>query len=328
MTSKQKFVKYLATALAVLLIIVIAGGIIAGIMFLTGVFPKSEKPAPAVTASPYRDEPSSSVLGKKDRDSQSSSGHSSKGNHASDDFISKSYTFQEIENITVDTSVYSVFFIPGSGKDIVVELTNVHKDYLVEKKNHTLVLKDPDMDFHSFNQNHFFDLLENAGKERKATIQITLPKDFIANEIELDGGVGDITLEKVTAKELDIDAGTGNINGFQVTAESVDIDGGTGNMEFTDSAFGDTDIDAGVGNVIFSGTAHGRTTIDCGVGNTKFSLSDSKNNYALSLEKGLGTIRLNGDKVKFEDNYSENSGAPYSLNITGGVGNVTIDFAD
>lgn len=302
MTNQQKFIKYLATTLAILLIVGIIGGVVTGIFFLTGITVNDNDSSEPFTA---------------------------------EDFISASYTFQDIENIEVDASIYSVYFLQGNGDDIEIELTNVYKGYTVKQKKNTLCLEEPEMHIDNFGLDHFFNLLDNAGKEKKASIKITLPENFEANKIELDGGVGNINLENVTARSLNIDAGVGDIDGFQITAETTDIDGGTGNIAFTSSAFGNTEIDCGVGNVTFWGTLHGHTSIDCGVGNTNVSLSDSRDNYRLSLEKGLGNIKLNGDKIKvagdtleLDGGYTENAGAPYFLDITGGVGDITIDFAD
>lgn len=317
MTNQQKFIKYLATTLAILLIVGIIGGVVTGILFLT-VGDSDSHTSQSINYS-KNDSDSSGVVIRDDGSSEPIS---------AEDYICASYTFQDVENIEVDTSIYSVYFLQGSGDTIDVELTNVHKYYTVTQKKNTLSLKEPEMRFDNFGLDRLLNILDNAGKERKASIKITLPENFKAHKIELDGGVGNIELENVTTESLDIDAGVGNIKGFQITADTADIDAGTGDIKFTSSSFGNTEIDCGVGNLTFFGTFHGHTSISCGVGNTNISLSDTRDNYRLSLEKGLGSIKLNGDKIKINGSYTENSGAPYFLDITGGVGDITIDFAD
>lgn len=306
MNTQQKFIKYLATTLAVLLIVAIIGGVVTGILFLTGVYPQSGG---------YHSHRFNGLI------------TDSSGNYDIDDFSDREFSFSGIQNIELDASIYSVYFKKDDVNEVQVNLYNVYNGYIVEQDGNTLILEEPDT-FRNFSLNNLFDLLDNANRQHKASIHITVPQDFTAGDIELDGGVGNIELEQLTTEHLDIDAGVGDIKGFQVTASSADIDGGTGNIKFTSSVFGNTEIDSGVGNVTFNGTLQGHTSIDCGVGNTELSLSDVRENYYLSLEKGLGTMTLNGSKIKFDDTYTENPGAPYSLEVSGGVGNITINFAD
>lgn len=313
MNTQQKFVKYLATTLAILLIVAIIGGIVTGVLFLTGVYsPGSHNQG---------NHSGIFITGSSDNNNKN---HSS---YTAEDFSDREFSFSGIQNIELDASIYSVYFKKDDVSEIQVALYNVYNGYIVKQDGNTLVLEEPD-NFRNFSLNNLFDLLDNANRQHNASIHITVPQDFSAKKVELDGGVGNIDLENLTADHLDIDAGVGDIKGFQITASSADIDGGTGNIKFTSSAFGNTEIDSGVGNVIFSGTLQGHASIDCGVGNTELSLSDSRESYYLSLEKGLGTMTLNGSKVKFYDTYTENPGAPYSLEVNGGVGNITIDFAD
>ncbi|KSV59724.1 DUF4097 family beta strand repeat-containing protein [Acetivibrio ethanolgignens] len=313
MNTQQKFVKYLATTLAILLIAAIIGGIVTSVLFLTGVYSPD---------SHYQGHHSGILI----TDSFDSS-NKNRGRYTATDFSDRELSFSGIQNIKLDASIYSVYLKKDDVNEIQVELHNVYNGYIVKQDGNTLILEEPNS-FRNFSLNNLFDLLDNANKQRNASIHITVPQDFTAKEVELNGGVGNIELEKLAMEHLDIDAGVGDIKGFQVTASSADIDGGTGNIKFTSSAFGNAEIDSGVGNVIFSGTLQGHTSINCGVGNTELSLSDSRENYYLSLEKGLGTMTLNGNKIKFDDTYTENPGAPYSLEVSGGVGNITIDFAD
>lgn len=294
MNTQQKFVKYLAVTLAILLITALIGGIVAGVLFLTGVYsPGSQNTKPS---------PNNTLISSFDQ------GNKNKNNYTAEDFSDRKFSFSEIENIELDSSIYTISFKKGDVDQIQIALRNVYTGYIVKQNGNTLILEEPDS-FRNFSLNNLFDLLDNTDRQLEASICITVPQDFTAKKIELDGGVGNIDLENLAAEHLDIDAGVGDIKGFQVKASSVDIDGGVGNINFTDSSFD-------------------KATIDSGVGNTKLSLSAPMDSYRLSLEKGLGTIKLNGNILKFDDTYNENPKAPYSLEINGGVGNITINFAD
>lgn len=345
MNTKQKFTKYLATTLAVLLIVAIIGGIVSGVLFLTGVLPSgnhnSHRNSNVVLEDRDDDEDDED---EEDNDSflgglvdgivKSASkgvmtapdGKGGRRNLTADDFSSRNFSFQNVENIEIDSSIYTISFSKGPVSDVQVELTNVYNGYTVEQEGNTLKLEEPD-NLRNFNLGSLFDLLDGVGIPRAASITITVPEDFAAQEIELDGGIGDITLKDIAANILNIDAGVGDIKGSRISVDNLDIDGGTGNIKLTDTSLGNTEIDAGVGNITIYGSLHGHATIDCGVGNISLSLNDSRDKYSLILDKGLGSMKLDGSKVKFDDTYSENPGAPYSLDISGGVGNITIDFA-
>lgn len=279
MNTQQKFVKYLATALAIILIITIISGSIIGILFLTNIIPNSNNAPTANIEKIFIDD---------------NSGHRSSGHHDAltiEDFSSHSYSFDNIKNIELDASIYSISFSKGNTDKIIVDLTNVHNDYTVEQTGDTLILDSSYVDA-SVGLDNFFDLLDNASINFKndASIRITLPENFKANKIELDGGVGNIVLNDLCTEILEIDAGVGNITGTGILATSSDI--------------------------------------DCGVGNITLDFADSRDNYFLSLEKGLGSLKIDGQSMGINDSYSENHGATNTLNISGGIGDVTISFAN
>lgn len=366
MSSKQKLVKIFATGLAVFLIISIISGIVCGVMFLFGAFPSGNhnqnlRPGTAQYEEDEDDDDEEdddddydyeeAVYEEEDKgivgnfindvvdgivdsalfysgksDATVPDGKGGRRKLSANDFSSRSYTFQDIQEIEIDSSIYSVSFAKGDVSSIQVELTNVYNGYTVEQAGDTLKMEEPS-NIKGLTLDRLFDLLDGMGQKREASISITVPENFTANKVELDGGIGNIRIEDLSTEYLEIDTGVGDIKCSRIIANTADIDGGTGNASFIDSAFGNTDIDCGVGNVTFSGTLHGEVSIDCGVGNTKLSLSDSRDNYYLVLEKGLGTVTLDGNKLKFSDSYEENANAPYLLDINGGVGNITIDFA-
>ncbi|MEG2774365.1 MAG: hypothetical protein RR906_03065, partial [Acetivibrio sp.] len=63
----------------------------------------------------------------------------------------------------------------------------------------------------------------------------------------------------------------------------------------------------------------------CGVGSTYLQLEDSQDAYHLAIEKGLGSITINGSSYSSVN--SNSASASNSLSIEGGIGNVSIDFA-
>lgn len=112
---------------------------------------------------------------------------------------------------------------------------------------------------------------------------LTLPEDVSLDELNLEVGSGDVSIESVNAKETSIDCGSGDIVMDKLTAHDTDIDCGSGNIDikFTGKKeLYNYEIDCGSGDIIigtehFSGSEYehenhsgsGNIEIDCGSGN-------------------------------------------------------------
>lgn len=160
----------------------------------------------------------------------------------------------------------------------------------------------------------------NISKENTVLLQI--PQNITLNNIKINSGAGAITLNNITSQYLDLDLGAGrvNINNIKVTNEA-DIDAGAGNLSMTNYYINKLDLDLGVGNTTLEGLLGSKSKIDCGVGSLSLTIPASLTKYALDIEKGLGEITLNNEKITQEE-YQTNGEIP--LEIEGGVGNITI----
>lgn len=160
----------------------------------------------------------------------------------------------------------------------------------------------------------------NITKEN--TILLRLPQNTALNTIKINSVAGAIYLNNVTTQYLDLDLGTGkvNINNIKVTNEA-DIDAGAGNLSMTNYYINKLDLDLGVGNTNLLGLLGADSKIDCGLGSLNLTIPESLTKYALDIEKGIGEITLNDEKLTQEE-YQTNGEIP--LEIEGGVGNITI----
>ncbi|TAH74900.1 MAG: hypothetical protein EWM47_01080 [Anaerolineaceae bacterium] len=230
--------------------------------------------------------------------------------------IDFSKDFSGIEQLDINNKVGKLTVKPGNG--FRVEATNVSELFRAEVVNGTLVIKEPDF------MKRF--LWFNFGTSRfKSVITVYVPEDFNAKRIKIDSGVGAVYLENLTTERLSINAGVGDIQGNGLTAMRVDVDGGVGNIDLTDVNFTDVDLDSGVGNIKIEGRIFGRSDFEGGVGNIRIQLNGAREDYILRVNAGLGSIRVNGEKVsgKYNDNYQ----ADNTIRIEGGVGEVDIDFS-
>lgn len=78
--------------------------------------------------------------------------------------------------------------------------------------------------------------------------EVTL-EDFSTDILIIDAGVGDIKGKNLSAKKVDVSGGMGDINLLDVNFSDVDFDSGVGSLKIEGFIFGNSKFDCGVGNV-------------------------------------------------------------------------------
>jgi len=231
------------------------------------------------------------------------------------DFVKE---FDDVEQLYVKNGIGKLTI--KSGDSLKVEGRNVSKNFKATVKNGTLIVEEEDYI-------RKFLWFEIGRPKSRSTITVYIPHDFTAGKIEVESGAGEVVLEDFSAEKLVIDAGVGNIYGQNITAQAVKGSGGVGDITFYDVNLSNIDFDSGVGNLKIEGIISGNSEFDCGVGNIKLTIKGNREDYAIRCNSGVGSIRVNGEKVSsdYKDSYSS---AAHSINIDGGVGNVNIDFID
>lgn len=221
--------------------------------------------------------------------------------------------FEDIESIKVSSSIAQVDIVKGDVFQVTGE--NVPESMNIYVDNHTLIVKDNDKKWFNF----------TVG-DTKAIVTITVPKDFVAESTHIDTGFGKVYVEFLNTKKLEINLGTGNIKGNDIKADQVDIEGGVGNISLDNVTFTDTKIEGGVGSINIQGSLTGYTKLECGVGSVDLSIVGNYDDYSFDIETGIGSIRINGDKVS--DMKKTVNGATNELDVEGGVGSINIDIEE
>ncbi len=225
-------------------------------------------------------------------------------------------SFDDVTSLSTEPGFGTLKFKVGDSDQVEVIAENVSENFVVEKNhNGKLTLK---------GKYNFWNIFGNNSGNGKSDITIYLPSDFVAEEVKIEAGAGNIDVEELTTKKLDINAGAGNISGRNITASQVDLDGGVGDIDLEEVDLSNANIDCGVGNINLQGILLGKNKIECGVGEVDLTLKGSVEDYNIKIDKGLGNISIDGEK------YSEikwnNASTDNSLDIDGGVGNIEIEF--
>ena len=226
-------------------------------------------------------------------------------------------SFEDVKSLSADNGIGNFTIKVGYNDKIEVVAENVSDNFKVEKSFSGNLEVKSTFDFWNF--------FNRAGKQNgQAKVTIYIPKDLILENVEINAGAGNVNIEALSTKKLKIDAGAGNIDGKNIMASEVKLDGGVGEITLEQVDLTKVDIDCGVGNVNLQGIMNGKCKIDCGVGEVELKLKGSTDDYNLNIEKGLGSVYINGEK--YSDLNWNNITAPNSLDIDGGVGDIDIDF--
>ncbi len=179
----------------------------------------------------------------------------------------------------------------------------------IHERGNTLFVLHPKGFFNDYNEN--------------AVVEIQVPDAL--REISLEMGAGRLTADGITADELNLELGAGNSVLKDIyTHKETEIDGGAGEIKITESTLTNLDANMGVGKFTFKGTLLEEAEFDMGIGDSEITLLGAEEDYRLSVNKGIGDIKVNGYSVSSGSDIGNSSGCRVELN--GGIGDITVDF--
>lgn len=228
-------------------------------------------------------------------------------------------SFKDIENINIKHGAGSLVIKSGENDEIMVYNEGDNKNnYRIKTIGKTLDIRHTS-DFGNF-------LGPSWDGTKNFSLIIILPKDIKLNEVDIDAGAGILSLQDFVTEEFDLNGGAGSMSIKNVEASKVDIKGGAGELIFQDVIFNDSSIRSGVGLLDFHGQLLGKNDISGGVGELNIDIQGSKDDYDIEVDKGLGSLRVDGKKSSNLNLKHENS--KHSLDIDGGVGTINIQFTE
>lgn len=155
---------------------------------------------------------------------------------------------------------------------------------------------------------------------------ITVPNNFLLDIVEIDITSGSIKIDKLETKRLNLDLGSGTtkINNLLVT-DKTKIDCGSGKFLLNNGNLSNLNLDAGLGDTILNAKIIGNSNIETDIGKLELNLIGSINDYELTIDKGVGSIKLNNESLK--DKSVVGTGNNYLL-IEGGIGLTSITTSE
>lgn len=161
---------------------------------------------------------------------------------------------------------------------------------------------------------------------KDSILTISIPSNLYLDRAYIDTGAGKINIESLNARNLNLKIGAGEVNIDNMTITgSAKINGGVGKATLKSCQINDLKADLGVGEFSFNGRLTGKNEFDSGVGSVNISLIDDMENYKIDVDKGIGSIKLDGEKIDSDRVYGTGVN---EIEIDGGVGEIKINFED
>ena len=98
-----------------------------------------------------------------------------------------------------------------------------------------------------------------------------------------------------------------------------------GKTELNSCEINNLKANIGIGEFTYSGKITGKSKIDSGVGAINIELKDNKNNYKIDVNKGIGNVTLDGQKLETDGEYGTGEN---HLDNDGGIGEIKVDFKE
>lgn len=212
----------------------------------------------------------------------------------------------DISSLDIDLSNVNVTIKKGNKFKIETNSDNIN--YRVVENNLFINQKDDNW----FNRKVNSDLI------------VYVEKNFVFDFVLIENGAGNLEINDLSTNELELDLGAGKVTIDKLTVlKEASIDGGAGEVNISNSSINNLDLDMGIGKVLISSTLTGNSEIDAGIGEVDLNLLDKEDNYKINIDKSIGEIIIDGNKVDDENSYGNGLN---TIDISGGIGSININF--
>ena len=162
----------------------------------------------------------------------------------------------------------------------------------------------------------------SRGYNKDKKMVITIPESNVFENVKISLGRGVSTIESINAKEVDFEIGAGKVvlNNLNIT-NKAEFECGAGKLEINNSRINNLKLDMGAGEVSVSGVLTGISEFDAGVGKLSIDLLDSIDNYSFTVDKGIGSIKLNNEDVSSDVTIGNGVN---TIDIDGGIGEIIV----
>ena len=170
----------------------------------------------------------------------------------------------------------------------------------------------------------------NYNNQNSLKVTVTLPKEFIADNLDILVGAGSCKADKLNAKNANVDVGAGSCRIDELIAsEQSSFTVGAGEVVINSFEGENVDFDCSVGSIKVDGIMNGKNEVECSVGSVKLNLKGDSNDYNYEIHCKVGQINLNGTRYSgLNQNNKINNEAQNSFDLNCDVGTIELQIKD
>ena len=231
------------------------------------------------------------------------------GCNKNDVVLDEAKTYEITSEIhSLDIRISAADFKIQHGDDISVE-SNL-KYLSVSEKDGVLTIVDEEKNYN----------------DSDAMLTLYVPNDMVFDEVDITTGAAKMMVGTLSANSLKLKLGAGDVQIESLNASSdADIEGGVGQITIASGTLNDLTLKMGMGELNLSAAVLGESDLKFGVGESNVTLIGSKDDYKVDIEKGLGSITVDGKTVT---DYGSSGNGQNHIEIEGGVGTINLKFQE
>lgn len=174
--------------------------------------------------------------------------------------------------------------------------------------------------------------------------EITLPENLSLDDVVIDTGACNISVDELQAEDVDIDIGAGEIRFEKLTCDDLNADIGVGEfridelyvrnstvinlnmgeVRIEDGEYRNVETEVNMGELRMGGKLEGENSFDCDMGEIYLNLAHPKDYYAITAEKAMGEIHIDGSKKGDYDSEPKNYSATINADVS--MGEIHMEF--
>ena len=159
-----------------------------------------------------------------------------------------------------------------------------------------------------------------------AVLTLYVPNGIVFDDVDITTGAAKLMADALSTSSLELKLGAGDVRFESLHVSSAaDIKGGTGQITIASGTLNDLSLEMGMGELNLTAAVLGDSNLTFGVGESNLTLIGGKDDYKIDIEKGLGSISIDGKNVS---DFGSSGNGQSHIHIEGGVGAVHIVFQE
>jgi len=152
-----------------------------------------------------------------------------------------------------------------------------------------------------------------------------IPVDTVYERIDLSVGAAKLTADTLAADRIKLQLGAGDVSISDIHAKSgADILGGAGRIIIR-GVMNNLELEMGAGELNLEAALLGDSHLSLGVGESNLILIGNRDDYAVEIEKGIGSVTVDGKSVA---DFGSSGTGKNCVQIKGGVGAINLSFQE